>query len=346
MQNHNASLQAEPRNVRMNTIKQKQQMPIQPQIPFYVRLARRLRIAFPLLLFFFAVFIEIIEEIRAPYSHFGPEGPHEGFYLEVFAFGILSPVLVGLGFHWVAKIVEQLEASRALEKDLRQKLEREVEARRELLAVTVRSQEAERQRVARELHDGIGQPLTAFLLTSEAGDSQVFDSPTLQYARRAATSTLDAMRRLILDLRPSLLDAQGLLPALRQCAQDTLVPAAIDVQVKAVGTPYPIPDEVATALFRIGQESFTNILRYAQAQNVDIQLEYTPEQMHFTVKDDGIGFNPNGSNDNGRSLGLGLLSMQERAEQVNGRFNLSTQPGQGTCIAITIPMSNQKEPTI
>ncbi len=157
--------------------------------------------------------------------------------------------------------MEQLETARVLEQKLRFELEPEVDARKELLAATVRSQEAERQRVARELHDGIGQPWTAFLMASVPDEQAPQSIAALHFARRAASSTLEAMRSLILDLRPALLGTQGLLPALRQCAEDTLSPAKIEAQVTAVGEPYPIPDEIKTALFRIGQETFTNILR-------------------------------------------------------------------------------------
>lgn len=315
-------------------------------IPIYVRLARRLRVVFPLLLVFLAFCIEAIEEIRGIHSHFGPGGPHEGFFMEVFTFGVLSPILVGLGFHWIVKVVEQLEAARASEKELRQKLERETEARRELLAATVRGQEAERQRVARELHDGIGQPLTAFLLTSDMSEAELAKNPALAHARRAASSTLDSMRRLILDLRPSLLDAQGLLPALRQCAHDTLKPAGIEVAVTAVGQPASIPDETETALFRIGQESCTNILRHAQASQAQIQLSYDPGQVRLTVQDNGRGICPSQSGDgDGRSLGLGLLSMKERAEQVGGHFHLQSQPEKGTTVSISVPIPDaQGEP--
>ncbi|MCB9419639.1 MAG: sensor histidine kinase [Ardenticatenaceae bacterium] len=314
-----------------------------------MQLARRLRVAFPLLLVFMAFLIEVFEEIRGTHSHFGPTGPHEGFFLEVFTFGVLSPILVGLGFHWIVKVVEQLELARASERDLRQKLERETEARRELLAATVRSQEAERQRVARELHDGIGQPLTAFLLTSDIGSEELCENPTMAHARRAASSTLDSIRRLILDLRPSLLDAQGLLPALRQCAYDTLKPAGIEVVVTAVGQPYPIPDETETALFRIGQESCTNILRHAQASQAKIELRHHPQHVQLIITDDGqgIGQSTNGNGkSNGRSLGLGLLSMKERAEQIGGQFHLQSQPGAGTTVSISVPIPvNQRELT-
>ncbi len=309
-----------------------------PQTPFYVRLAHRLRIAFPLLMLLLAFIIETIEEIQGSHTHFGPGGVHEGFYLEIIAFGVLSPLLVGLGFHWIARIVEQLEAARASEHLLRQELESQVQLRRDLLAATVRSQEEERQRVARELHDGIGQPLTAFLLTSETDEDAICDDPVLQYARRAASNTLESMRRLILDLRPSLLDQQGLLPALRQCAQDTLAPSGICVKTSTAGQRSPVADEAETALFRIGQESFTNILRYAQAKNVTIQLEYLSDHVQLSVIDDGVGFDPAESG-NGRSLGLGLLSMQERAEQINGRFYLQTEPGGGTKISVSVPLS-------
>lgn len=324
----------------MHSNKQEQEIHNQSQTPLYVRLARRLRILLPLLLFFFSLAIEIIEELQGTHSHFGPGGPHEGFYLEVFTFGILSPIIVGLGLHWVVKIVEQLEAARATEKRLRLKLESETESRRELLAATVRSQEAERQRVARELHDGIGQPLTAFLLTSEIGQGETGSNPSLDHARRAASSTLDSMRRLILDLRPSLLDAQGLLPALRQCARDTLHPAGIAVEVTAVGQPQAISDEAETALFRIGQESFTNILRHAQASKAAVQLNYEPSQVAFIVQDDGQGIcRAENGNGNGRSLGLGLLSMKERAEQIGGQFHLQSQPGEGTTVSINLPLA-------
>lgn len=314
------------------------------QTPLYVQWARRLRIAFPALLVLLAFLIEVIEEIQGTHTHFGPGGLHEGFFWEVFTFGVLSPVLVGLGFHWIVKIVEQLEAARASEKQLRQKLERETEARRELLAVMVRSQEAERQRVARELHDGIGQPLTAFLLTSDMNEDALCENPVLAHARRAASGTLESMRRLILDLRPSLLDAQGLLPALRQCAHDTLKPAGIEVVVTAVGQPQSIPDEAETALFRIGQESFTNILRHAQANQVQIQLQYLPQQVQLTVTDNGRGINSEqNQRGNGRSLGLGLLSMKERAEQVGGQFHLQSQPGMGTTISVNVPLCPEQD---
>lgn len=317
------------------------------QSPLYVRLARRLRITVPLILLFLAFMIEALEEVRGTHSHFGPSGPHEGFFMEVFTFGFLSPLLVGLGFHWIVKIVEQLEAARASEKELRQKLEQETEARRELLAATVRNQEVERQRVARELHDGIGQPLTAFLLTSDVPQEELDKNPALAYARRAASSTLDSMRRLILDLRPSLLDAQGLLPALRQCADDTLKPAGIKVVTTAVGQPQPISGEAETALFRIGQESCTNILRHAQASQAQIQLKYTPDQLQLIVTDDGQGIHEcTKKNGNGRSLGLGLLSMKERAEQVGGQFQLESQPGKGTTISINVPLAAGQGETI
>lgn len=327
-----------------STQSKEKRFPVQTSL--YVRLARQLRVAFPLLLVFISIMIEMIEEIRETHSHFGPGAPHEGFFLEIITYAVFTPVLVGLGFHWIVKVVEQLEAARAAEKELRLKLQCEIEARRELLAATVRSQEAERQRVARELHDGIGQPLTAFLLTSELNPEEQ-DNPILNHARQAASNTLDSMRRLILDLRPSLLDAQGLLPALRQCAHDTLKPAGIKVEVTAVGQPQSIPDEAETALFRIGQESITNILRHAQASQAQIQLQYQPQHVLLTVSDDGRGVDSEqNGNGNGRSLGLGLLSMKERAEQVGGQFHLQSQPGKGTTISIDVPLCPAQSETL
>ncbi|MCP4423740.1 MAG: sensor histidine kinase [Chloroflexi bacterium] len=282
---------------------------------------------------------EMIEELTGAHMHFGPSGPHEGFYLEAFIFGILGPIIVGLGFHWIVKIVEQLEAARASEQKLRLELERQTAVRRELLTETLRTQEAERQRVARELHDGLGQPLSAFVMVVEADENILSNNPIMNHAHCAAVNALDSTRRLILDLRPSLLDAQGLLPALRQCANNALSPLGIRVDVTAVGQPQPIPDHVKTTLFRIGQETCANILRHSQAQNANIHLQYAPNEVHLTVTDNGIGFDQAAPcNNHKHSLGLGLLSMQERAEQVNGRFHLQTQPGQGTKITVSIPL--------
>ena len=118
------------------------------------------------------------------------------------------------------------------------------------------------------------------------------------------------------------------------------------MRITAVGAPQPLPNEAETALFRIGQESFTNILRHAQASQAQVKLNYETHQVHFIVQDNGQGIAQakNGCG-NGRSLGLGLLSMKERTEQIGGQFQLQSQPGQGTTIAVQLPLpATQGEP--
>ncbi len=313
-----------------------------------LRVVSWLRVIVPLVMLLLALSIELMEDVPA---HGGFSGipaltgrHHQGFYLEILIFGLFGPAITGLSIHWIVTVTKELERAHSAERTLRQELQNEAQARRELLAVTVRSQEAERQRVARELHDGIGQPLTMFLMMAEADETALEKSPTLRHAQLAATDTLEAIRRLILDLRPALLDTHGLLPALRQSAENSLSPMGIDVQVTAVGDPRPIPDEAETALFRIGQEALTNIVRHAHARCVQISLEYQPAQVRLIIADDGQGL-PRADqikNPHPHSLGLGLLSMRERMAQVGGHLNIRSWPGEGTEIAATIPFEQQK----
>jgi signal transduction histidine kinase len=201
------------------------------------------------------------------------------------------------------------------------------------------AQEEERQRMARELHDGLGPALASLnirLLTAQR-QLQRADHPLAgeigELAAQVQTSIRD-IRRLIHDLRPVALDELGLAPALREhlarCGKEhglTVEFAADD------GERLPAP--VETALFRIVQEAVNNVVRHAQALRLAVTLMRSPEHVRLSIADDGQGFDAQLPR-SGRHVGL--WSMAERVEQLGGQFELASAPGQGTTVSVTLPL--------
>ena len=212
--------------------------------------------------------------------------------------------------------------------------------RGELLKRVVAAQEAERQRIARELHDATGQSLTALGL----GLSSVYNNcqrrEPEQVERRVHelmdlnSKTLDELRHLIVDLRPSHLDDLGLPSTLRWYAKDLQPRVPFAIHVEITGEEQALDPAVSTALFRVAQEALTNIMKYAQAHAAWIRLHYAAQEVSLQVEDDGVGFDPLKMPD--RST-WGLLGMQERAELLGGHFELVSHPGAGTHVQVMIP---------
>ncbi|MCX7668959.1 MAG: GAF domain-containing sensor histidine kinase, partial [Anaerolineae bacterium] len=224
-------------------------------------------------------------------------------------------------------------------------LQRRERLRGELLHKIIAAQEEERKRIARDLHDETSQTLTALLyavdealeLTDTAEIRQM-----LYNMRTVAQRTLDGVHKLIFDLRPSMLDHLGLVPALRWFAHSRLEPANVRVTIEDIHAPRRLPNEVETALFRVIQEAITNIARHALARNVRIVFEAQGDAVAITIEDDGIGFDMVSvtlSPDSGR--GLGLLGMQERIELLGGHFHIDSAPGFGTRIHISVPVKDE-----
>jgi len=221
-------------------------------------------------------------------------------------------------------------------------LQRRERLRGELLHKIIVAQEEERKRIARDLHDETSQTLTALLyavdealeLTDAAEIKQM-----LRNMRAVAQRTLDGVHKLIFDLRPSMLDHLGLVPALRWFAQSRLEPANVRLQIEDDQAPRRLPAEIETALFRVVQEAITNIARHAMARNVRIAFAQEQDRVEVFIEDDGIGFDMVSvtlSPDSGR--GLGLLGMQERIELLGGHFHIDSAPGFGTRIRISVPV--------
>jgi PAS domain S-box-containing protein len=217
---------------------------------------------------------------------------------------------------------------------------REEQVRRDLVQRLISLHEAERARLSRELHDGTGQALAALLV----GLRHVEDARSLKEVRLAAArqrelvaQTLDDVSRLARGLRPTALDDLGLRAALERHAADQGWLFGIEVLMDATGLGRRrLPRNVETALYRAAQEALANAGRHARARRVAIRLQREADAVRLSVTDDGCGF------DVERTLQapghLGLHTIRERAELLGGRSDVTSRPGEGTTVTLTIPV--------
>ncbi|HEY8394423.1 MAG TPA: sensor histidine kinase [Thermaerobacter sp.] len=230
-------------------------------------------------------------------------------------------------------------------------LDRLDDHRRATASKVLRALEEERKRIARELHDHTSQVLTTLLIHLDLlGDRLRHEddeiTAKLAFIRKLTSDTLEEIRRLTFDLRPTILDDLGLVPAVRWYVQNVLEPAGIVVELHAQGFEGRLRDEIETALFRIVQEALTNILKHSRATRAQVLLRREPGGVSAEVRDDGIGFDPRTVTpgvgpDPGR--GLGLFGMRERAALVGGRIDIHSRPGQGTRLRVWIPLDQEGE---
>jgi len=220
----------------------------------------------------------------------------------------------------------------------RQAIAEKEAARSRLLAQLINAQEEERRRIARELHDGVGQSLTSMMVGLKLIDNT--NSPdTLTQARRdlrrIAAETLDDVRLLSRDLRPAVLDDMGLAAALERYAAefDVRYPhLTVDVHCQL---PQRLPTAVETSLYRVVQEAMTNAARHSGAKVMSVLLSTRNNCVQVIVEDDGRGFNPETARRNGGSVGL--HSMAERTELMGGQLNIESGPD-GTTVYVEVPV--------
>jgi signal transduction histidine kinase len=222
---------------------------------------------------------------------------------------------------------------------LLEEVKRKEALRSRLLASLVSAQEQERERISRELHDETGQALTALLVQIKVLEKlrnlgEVADQA--RELREIVFKTLEEVRRLAHDLRPSTLDNLGLIPTLdwyiRTYEQKTGV--EVNFQVK-VHDETRFPRHLELVIYRVLQEALTNIARHAQAAQVWIALEQEPDWVRLSVRDNGCGFNVERM-DAEQDQGLGLAGIRERVELVGGHYHLDSQVGQGTCLQVEV----------
>jgi signal transduction histidine kinase len=212
--------------------------------------------------------------------------------------------------------------------------------RGELLGRLISAHEDERRRIARELHDEVSQSLTSLMMSITAAQS-IRDPETLQ--RRLSTTyssaeaTLEGVRKLIHDLRPTTLDDLGLVSAVRVHARNLLEASGTKLTFEAFGFGHRrLPTAVETTVFRVAQEAITNIARHAQAGAATVRLTRSDGLLSLLVEDNGVGFDPAQVTGRREDLRLGILGMQERAAIIGGDLRIDSQPGRGTRVLLTV----------
>jgi signal transduction histidine kinase len=237
-----------------------------------------------------------------------------------------------------------------LESELKKRYDEGLRAQQELKELSARlvsAQEEERRAISRELHDEVGQSLSALLM--EAGNAAASvpnDSIDVrrhvESIKKLAEASVTIIRNMTLLLRPSMLDDFGLVPALewqaREVSKRTGLRVHVDFHVGAnAGSdelPDELPDDLRTCIYRVVQEALHNCARHSQARSVKVVVRQEQSRIILSVEDDGRGF------DARRVRGLGLVGMEERVNHLGGAFEIESEPGSGTRVAVELPLAS------
>jgi signal transduction histidine kinase len=253
---------------------------------------------------------------------------------------LLATLLLGLGMAiFSARKILRLEAQAHTQ------YQEVVEARgqlKELSARLVHAQENERRVLARELHDEVGQALSAVLvelrnLSAESAmhtNGQSLDH--VETVKSLVENSVRVVRNMALLLRPSMLDDLGLVPALQWQAREVSKRTSMEVSVATELASDDLPDEYKTCIYRIVQEALHNCSRHARATRVHIRIQQEPGRLLLSIQDDGQGF------DVRQTKGLGLLGIEERVATLGGKCEIHSALGSGTIVAIELPFSNDE----
>ncbi|MGE3977679.1 MAG: PAS domain S-box protein [Nitrospira sp.] len=204
------------------------------------------------------------------------------------------------------------------------------------------AQEEERRRIARELHDDVNQRLAllAIDMANMLSDPSALTTQvkeTIQSLNRRLVRISDDVRRMAYQFHPSILDDLGLTAALKQMADEWSEKTGIKTVIVQEETTDPLPREIASCLYRVAQESLTNIMKHARAARVELELTCGDQEITLSIYDTGVGFDL--TDIRARHPGLGLVNMRERVRSVQGRLDIQSQLGRGTHIIVHIPFS-------
>ena len=238
----------------------------------------------------------------------------------------------------VAEVAERMQTEQSLESS-RQELQK-------LASRLLRVQEEERRRISRELHDDINQRLALLVMEIEAVERQLMASPV--HVGRAVRAIQDRVVELSEDVRhlayqfhPSILDDLGIPIALQRLVDDFSARSNVRGSFCHKNIPDVVPQEIATCLYRVVQESLNNVARHAQASRVDVELVRSRFELTVTITDDGVGFDAEPFQYG--EHGLGLLSMKERVALVQGTLQIVSAVGRGTTVQVVVPVLEEAE---
>ena len=261
-------------------------------------------------------------------------GVHSGWTVG----GVVGPLvgagvalLIGLGYQALAREAEQREA-----------LVRELIATQGQLAATEHESGvlAERARLGREIHDTLAQGLSSIQMLLHAAERADPGRPGIEHirlARETAAANLVEARRFVRELTPPQLDEQTLGGALRRLAATQWAGQGLDVQVRVSDT-ITLPMHLQTALLRIAQGAIANVIQHAEATTATITIAVDADRLHFTVTDDGTGFDPALTSKDAaeKSDSFGLQATAERVQQLGGTLTVDSPPGRGTTLAVDL----------
>ena len=214
------------------------------------------------------------------------------------------------------------------------------EARSSVSDKVIEAEEQERQRISKELHEGIGQRLTLLVVEIEQLKSELpnaIDVPSrIDAALMHSSGILTDVKTLAHELYSPRLEYLGIAAVMRSFCRDLGVQKGVEIDFHGNGLTSPVPPHISLCLFRVLQESLHNAVQHSGVRQFDVQLNGTSEEIHLTVSDRGVGFNPETVK---TSRGLGLNHMQERLKPVKGSLSIDSQPKRGTTIHARVPLS-------
>ena len=217
----------------------------------------------------------------------------------------------------------------------------------ELGAAADVAREQEKNRIARELHDELGQALT-MLQMDVAWCKQKLPAGEDDFTRRLdkmaglLTGTVAATRRIAADLRPLLLDDLGLLPAVESLVENFIQRTGVRCELAVSNPAMELPGAHSTAVFRVVQEALTNVAKHANAKHVEVAIKQGPSEVTVSIRDDGRGFL---SQETRKSGSFGLIGVRERAYLIGGDASITSVPGEGTCIELRLPVTTAEVPS-
>jgi len=250
----------------------------------------------------------------------------------------LTLLAIALGVVIAAVTVLRVSTLEKRAAEQRSRIEQHERELRKLSRRLVQAQEAERSALSRELHDAVGQMLTATgvdLANLETfRDNPAMFRETLEDARILNSETLRTVRNLAMGLRPSMLDDLGLGAALQWQGREFSRRSVTPVSVEIAGAVDSLAEPYRTCIFRVVQEALTNCARHARAKSVRVSLHGARDRIDLTVQDDGVGFEPQAV-----SGGLGLLGIEERVRELDGSLRIISAPGRGAILKVEVPLT-------
>ncbi|AEE91838.1 DegS sensor signal transduction histidine kinase [Tepidanaerobacter acetatoxydans Re1] len=222
----------------------------------------------------------------------------------------------------------------------------DINERRNLAAKIIKAQEEERQRVARDIHDGPAQTLANIVIQTDICERLMERDlneakKELNQLKKIVRSSLQELRKIIFNLRPSSLDNLGLQAVTKRYCEEFQEETGIRTEFRFFGDKTRLGSEIEVTIFRLIQEALTNVKKHSKAKNCIVKLEFGDGKANLVIADDGVGFEVSTKDSSDSEQHFGIMTIKERVALVDGSFNIESEPGQGTKLFATIPFANR-----